>query len=318
MQPDHESDELQTLLREEYAAPPLDAQFSADLVARLQAEASPRPSPSLKPAIAPATSRLSWLAICLSITAIAASIIAVLLILNQKPSGTNREVARRVKSDSLSTHTQLDTFSALSENERLESRSLSSRPLSLIKSLSERPQRESKPHSESKVPTQEYLREQARPEHLSEEELAPAPLPNATVSVLSTILRGWPNVSAAAALADRLYFVDSGHLYEVSPIDGSRRMVGSDAWQDAVAMAASGGHLYVVCDNQLFEVDPKTGTRRTLGKPDWTNTQAIQAFGDKLYIASRGQLYRVDPKDGSRGVLPGKTEILNQTSPPKP
>ena len=318
MQPDNESDELQTLLREEYAAPPLDQQFSADLVARLQAEASPQTSPSLKRAISPATSRLSWLAICLSITAIAASLIAVLLILNQKPQVPSREVARRVKSDSLSTHMELDTFSAASENERLESRSLSSRALSLSESLSDRPERESKPYTESKVPTREYLREEARPEHLAEEERAPAPLPNATVSVLSTILKNWPSVSASAALADRLYFVDSGHLYEVSPKDGSRRMVGTDDWRNAAAMGAAGGHLYIVNDNQLFEVDPKTGSRRTLGKPDWTNTKAIQAFGDKLYIAGRGQFYRVDPLDGSRELLPSRNESLNQSPEPKP
>jgi hypothetical protein len=314
MQPDHESDELQALLREEYAAPPLDQQFSADLVTRLQAEASSPQTPSL----APTKSRRSLLAICLGIAAIAASIIAVLLILNQKPQGTNREVARRVKSNSLSTHMELDTFSAASENERLESRSLNSRPLSLSESLSHRPERESKPYSESKVPTQEYLREEARPEHLVEEERAPAPLPKATLSVLSTILKEWPNVSAAVALADKLYVVDCGHLYEVSPKDGSRRMVGNDDWQNAAAIGTAGGRLFMVNDHQLFEVDPKTGTRRTLGKPDWTDTRAIETFGDKLYIASRGQLYRVDPKDGSREVLPSKTESLNRSPEPKP
>lgn len=317
MQPDNESDELQALLREEYAAPPLDQQFSTDLVTRLKAEASSLP-PTRGASLNSTRPRRSLLAICLGIAAIAASIIALLLILNPKPQGTNREAARRVKSDSLSAHLELDTFSAASENEHLESRSLNSRTLSLSESLSDRPERESKPHSESKVPTQEYLREQARPEHLAEEERAPAPIPIATVSVLSAILREWPNVSAAAALADRLYFVDSGHLYEVSPKDGSRRIVGSDDWRSAVAMGTVDGHLYIVNENQLFEVDPKTGTRRTLGKPDWTNTKAIQAFGDKLYIAGRGLLYRVDPKDGSREVLPSKTESLNQSPEPKP
>lgn len=41
MQPDHEADDLQALLRDEYGAPRLDVRFSADLIARLQAEASP-------------------------------------------------------------------------------------------------------------------------------------------------------------------------------------------------------------------------------------------------------------------------------------
>ena len=38
MQPDHESDELQSLLQGEYGAPRLDEQFSAGLMERLQAE----------------------------------------------------------------------------------------------------------------------------------------------------------------------------------------------------------------------------------------------------------------------------------------
>jgi hypothetical protein len=212
----------------------------------------------------------------------------------------------------------LSTLSAESKVERVDRMSLNPQPLKLSESLSARPESESKPHSESKVPTQEYLREEARPEHLAEEERAPVPLAKGTLSLLSTLQKEWTNVSASAALADRLYVVESGHLFEVNPKDGSRRVVGTDDWPNAGAMGTAGGQLYIVNDNQLFEVDPKSGTRRTLGKPDWTDTQAIQTFGDKLYIASRGMLYRVDPKDGSREVLPSKTESLNQSPEPKP
>ncbi|MBC7853161.1 MAG: hypothetical protein IAF94_06975, partial [Pirellulaceae bacterium] len=76
MQQDHEANELQALLHEEYGAPPLDAQFSADLVARLQAEAASMPTVSVKP-------RRSLLAICLGVATVAASIIAIVWILNQ-------------------------------------------------------------------------------------------------------------------------------------------------------------------------------------------------------------------------------------------
>lgn len=322
MQPDHESDELQTLLREEYAAPQLDKQFSADLITRLQAEVSSPQTPSL----APSKSRRSLLAICLGIAAIAASIIAVLLILNQKPQGTNREVARRVKSNSLLTHMELDTFSAAGENERLDRMSLTPRTMSLSESLSDKPESESKHYSESRVPRRENLVDEATREHLTEEERAPAALSQSRqLSVLATVALGkeWPNVSAAAALADRLYIVDSGRLYEINPTDGSRRSVGEDRWQNTSAMGAARGYLYLVCDNRLYEVDPKTEKRRGLGIPEWANTKAIVAVDDKLHIVSNGWLHRVNPGDGSYEVLHSKTEnskteSLNQSSPPKP
>ena len=40
MQEDHEADDLHDLLHEQYGAPRLDDQFSADLIGRLQAEAA--------------------------------------------------------------------------------------------------------------------------------------------------------------------------------------------------------------------------------------------------------------------------------------
>ena len=83
MQPERESDELQALLREEYAAPPLDPQFSADLVARLQAEALEAQSPSLTPVITPAKSRRLLLAVCLGFAAIAASLFAFVWVMTR-------------------------------------------------------------------------------------------------------------------------------------------------------------------------------------------------------------------------------------------
>jgi len=258
------------------------------------------------------------LAVCLSFAAIAASIIAVLWILNHKAPETIREVARRYKTDAnRATHQNLDTFALESEsareNERLEPLSDRPRSMSLSESLSQNlsksPESESKPPSESLSP---------RIENLATEERAPAALSQPThFSVLSAAAKEWPNVSAAAALADRLYVVDGGRLYEVNPDDGSRQSVGEDRWQNTAAMAAAGNFLYLVCDSQLYEVDSKTGARRSVGKPDWESTKAILAVGDKLYIVSNSWLHRVNPKDGSREVVHGKTESLKQTSGPK-
>lgn len=306
MQPDHETDELQALLREEYGAPPLDEQFSANLIARLQAEASSQPLPLLTPT----KRRGALFAVCLGFAAIAASVIATIWILNGGTSEKNREVAHEAKINSgKSGHMELDTFSTLSpesESEQARHDSLSNRPrtMSLSESLSQ-----SKHSSESRTP---------RNENLAAEERAPTALPQATLSVLSTSLKEWPNVSAAAALADRLYLVDSGRLYEVNTHDGSRRSVGNDDWQNTSAMGAAREHVYLVCNHQLYEVNPKSGVRRSLGQPNWADTKAIVTAGDKLYIASKGLLYRVDPSDGSYEVLQSKTESLNRSPQPKP
>jgi hypothetical protein len=259
------------------------------------------------------------------VVAVAASIIAVVLILNPKPQNTTREVARRESNSSLSTHMDLDTLSAESKAERLDHKSLSARTMSLSESLSDRPESESKSYSDSRVPKPqplaiprpEHLASEATREHLAEEERMPtAHLPLAKMS--AALPKEWPNVSAAAALADRLYLVDSGRLYEVNPADGSRRSVGNDNWQNTAAMAATGKYLYLVSDSQLYEVDPKTGVRRSMGKPDWTNTQVIVTSGGKLYIASNGWLHQVNPSDGSHEVLHRKTESLQQSPKPKP
>ena len=93
--------------------------------------------------------------------------------------------------------------------------------------------------------------------------------------------------------------VDSDRLYEVSPSDGSRRIVGDDDWPNTAAMGAARGHLYIVSDNQLYEVNPTTGARRSLGKPGWADTKAIVTVGDKLYIVAGGLLHRVNPNGGS-------------------
>ena len=80
MQPDHEADDLQALLHEEYGAPRLDAQFSADLIGRLQAAAAPSATPT--------RTRRSPLAICLGAAAVAALVIAVIWISSPGTPGT--------------------------------------------------------------------------------------------------------------------------------------------------------------------------------------------------------------------------------------
>ena len=84
MQPNHEPDDLSELLEAGYAAPPLDAVFSGDLVRRMQAEVVPQSS-------LPRNRRLHW-AMVLGGASVAASILVVLFVWN--PLGpTPNEVA---------------------------------------------------------------------------------------------------------------------------------------------------------------------------------------------------------------------------------
>jgi len=92
MQPDHEADDLQALLHDEYGAPRLDDQFSADLIARLQAEAAPSSTPT--------RTRRAPLAIGLVVAAAAVLVVAIIWISNLKTPGTNHELAHRPETDS--------------------------------------------------------------------------------------------------------------------------------------------------------------------------------------------------------------------------
>lgn len=312
MQQDHEADELQALLREEYGAPPLDKQFTASLIERLQAEAASRPSPSLTPA-KPRRSLL--LGICLGIGGVAALVIAVIWISQLGTPETNYEVAQRLDLSPLRVESEVEESKEYARVDHLsvDPRSLSLSPesesLPLRESLSDRIVSESKRSPESLAQTKESL---------VTEERKPRTLSLLTeLSVLSPDAPVWPNITAAVALADRFYVVDSGHLYEVNISDGSRRSVGDDDWRNTAAMGSAGGHLYLVCDNQLYEVNPATGGRRSVGKPEWTNTRAIMTAGDKLYIASSGLLHRVNPSDGSHEVLRSKDDSPNHPRQPK-
>jgi hypothetical protein len=315
MQPDQEADELQALLREEYGAPSLDEQFSADLITRLQTEVA-LPAPSLTPA-------KPWhplLAICLAIATVAALVLAVIWISQPGTPATNHEMARRDEGKSdRSQLLELSDSSQESKPKRVDHLSVAPRSLSLS------PESESMPLSESlsdRIASEsKYSREslaQRKESHAAEERKPRELSPMATLSVLSRHTAKWPDISAAVALAGMLYVVDSGHLYEVNANDGSRRSVGDADWRNTAAMGAAGGNLYLVCDNQLYEVNPKTGARRSLGKPEWANTKAILTAGDKLYIASNGLLHRVNPSDGSHEVLHSKNESAKQPHQPKP
>jgi hypothetical protein len=244
MQSDDEADELQALLRDEYSAPPLDEQFSADLLARLQAEAARLSQPSLTPA----NPRRSSLAICLAIAAVAALILAVIWISQPGADPTNREVARREKTrSSRSQPLNLNVLSNESKPESTDHLSLSPPSLSLSPESESVPLRETL--SESLESESKYSRLQ-RNESLAREERALVTLSKSKqLSVLSTVQKEWPNVSAAAVLADRLFIVDSGRLHEVNPADGSRRSVGDDRWQNTAAACATSSYLYIVCDN---------------------------------------------------------------------
>lgn len=316
MQPEHEADDLPALLREEYGAPPLDDKFSADLVARMQAEAA------IQPTLSPAKPPRTLLAICLGVASIAALVFAIVWIVNSGTPATNSEVVRQdtpgtnlsaLKAESLSEES-IQSDDLLSDKPRrlsLNSESESEREsLRLSESLSSRSESESKHHSES-APTilESRAARESKPEPLSQ---------TAKLSVLDVFPEESRGIVAATALADKLYIVDGGNLYEVNPGDGSRRLVGKDDWRDTSAIGAAGGLLYIVCGNQLYEVDPTTGARRTLGKPEWTNAAAIVTAGDKLFIVSGGQLHRVNPVDGSHQVLRSKSDRPIKSREPKP
>jgi hypothetical protein len=320
MQPNDEADELQRLLQEEYGAPRLDKQFSADLVARLQAEATAPQS------LTPAKPRRPLLAICLAIAAVAASIVAVIWVSQPETPGTNHKVAQRVKTD-------LD-LNSLAESEIQESRKsdLGDHMSVVPRSMSVSPESERMLLSESLSGNQsELARNQSESKHPAASSLAPTEAslvieerkPGATslttkLSTLDIHPEERPNTSAMVALADMLYVVDSGHLYEVSPCDGSRRSLGDDHWRNTAAMGAAGGLLYIVSDHQLYEVNPMTGVRRSVGKSEWAKTTAIVTAGDKLYIISGGLLHRVNPRDGSHELLHSKNESPNPQRQPKP
>lgn len=285
MQPDHDSDDLHALLHEEYGAPRLDDRFSADLIARLQAEAARSPSALVR------TRRSPWV-MCLGVAAVAALVIAVIWIANPGTPGTNHEVAHRAETDA-------DPRANPPESKETEE-SGESGSFDRLSVIGER-----QIDSEALVAREES--------EVTRESFGQVREPSqATVfSVIPNHRKPWRNISAIAARAGALYVVESGRLYEVNPVDGSYRIVGADDWHNTSAMGAAGGHLYVVSNNQLYEVSPTTGVRRTLGKPDWAETKAIVTVGDMLYISANGLLHRVNPNDGSHEVLHNKEDGTN-------
>ncbi|MHC4403873.1 MAG: hypothetical protein ACYTG0_29805 [Planctomycetota bacterium] len=308
MQPDHEADDLQALLHEEYGAPQLDDQFSADLIGRLQAEAAPSSTPT--------RIRRSPLAICLGAAAVAALVIAVIWISNPGPPGTNHEVAHRAKTDSAALARPVESTEI---EESVRNHSVNNMSVMSVVTDNNRTEELSQTRESG-----ESLLSEARESQLSEAEESESSQTGESessqiseYSVIPNHHKQWRNISAMAAHADMLYVVDSDQLYEVSPIDGSRRIVGDDDWQNSAAMGAARGHLYIVSDNHLYEVSPTTGARRSLGKPDWAETKAIVTVGDKLYIVAGGLLQRVNPSDGSHEVLRNKNDSTNDPRKPK-
>ena len=164
MQPDDEADDLRALLHEEYGAPPLSEQFSADLLARLQAEAAP--VKALK--IAPEAPGRSSPAICLGIATVAALVIAVIWISQLGTPAKNHEVAQPAKTHA-DQNALLDLSAPVEEslpNDRADNMSLSpqsmslsreSESLSLSKGLSAKSESESKNYSESRTQRKESL-----------------------------------------------------------------------------------------------------------------------------------------------------------------
>jgi len=258
-------------------------------------ELDPLAGPPARSSSTPTRTHKSPWAISLGVIAVAVLVIAVIWIWSLVSPGTNHEVAHRAKTDSApSARPAGSTETAESE--------VAVVPL-LIEELD--PLEEPRP-----LETSERIEESVTNEVLTETE----PYENEVAPIHH---REWRNISAMVAHAEMLYVVDSGHLYEVSPIDGSRRVVGDDDWQNSTAMGAGGGHLYIVSDNQLYEVSPTTGARRSLGKLDWAETKAIVTVGEELYVVGGGLIHRVNSGDGSHQMLHNKNGNTNDPRKPK-
>ena len=239
MQPDHETDDLPTLLDEAYNAPPLDGEFSTELIGRLRAEVSSPPKVTRK------KSGPSRLAVCLGATTVAALILACIWVANSGVLGTRHELIHRAKGEAeqqtrtdegTETEEQRTSFSILNEhaiNERLinssesegsKAESLTPEPASLtnesegIRNESEFARNE----SEFRSPTNEHIDKMSALDEFNRAESL-AQLRSLAQENQYSELSIVPNqskkriISAAVALADRLYVADSGHLFEVNP-----------------------------------------------------------------------------------------------------
>jgi len=294
-----EHDQLSELLRESREARQLWFVYNDNEIGLC--ELDPLAGPPARSSSTPTRIRRSPLPICLGFATVAALVIAVIWISNRVTPGTNHEMAHRAKIDS---HPSARPVESAEIEESVTNLSVTYESLDNLPVLSE-------PHSEAEVvPGESEVTDNNQTvELLQLTEAEPSAVPNHH--------KEWRNISAAVAHVDMLYVVDSGDLYEVSPIDGSRRIVGDDDWQNSAAMGAARGHLYIVSDNQLYEVSPTTGARRSLGKPDWAETEAIVTVGEELYIVAGGLLHRVNPSDGSHEVLHDKNDSTNDPRKPK-
>ena len=291
-----EHDQLCELLRESREARQLWFVYNDNEIGLC--ELDPLAGPPARSSSTPTRTRRSPLPICLGLATVAALVIAVIWISNREAPETNHEVAHRANTDS-------DPSARPAGSTEIEESEVAVDPLLL----------------EWPDPLEEPGRMGLEPDPLEEpgptEEVAPTEESEVIEESVPNRHKEWRNISAMVAHAEMLYVVDSGHLYEVSPIDGSRRIVGENDWQNCAAMGAASGHLYIVSDNQLYEVSPTTGARRSLGKPDWAETKSIVTVGDKLYIVGGGLLHRVNPSDGSHEVLHNKNDSTNDPRRPK-
>jgi len=304
-----EHDQLSELLRESREARQLWFVYNDNEIGLC--ELDPLAGPPARSSSTPTRTRRSPLPICLGFATVAALVIAVISISNWETPRANHEVAHRANTDShRSARPARSTEIAESEVARVPLLLEEPDPLEASERMGLEwpdPLEEPGPLEASEPMVESETTEEVVP--TEESEVLEESVPNRH--------KEWRNISAAVAHADMLYVVDSGHLYEVSPMDGSRRIVGDDDWQNCAAMGAARGHLYIVSDNQLYEVNPTTGARRSLGKPDWAETEAIVTLDDKLYIVAGGLLHRVNPSDGSREVLHNKNDSTNHPRKPK-
>lgn len=132
MQPNHEADDLSELLEAGYAAPPLDAAFSGNLVRRMQAAVVPQSS-------LPRNRRLHW-AMVLGGASVAASILAVLFVWNSLGPTPNEVAMESVPGSSVELSTSLESKSTKSleaKSNPIDAKSSETEPLVLSRDSEE-------------------------------------------------------------------------------------------------------------------------------------------------------------------------------------
>lgn len=107
---------------------------------------------------------------------------------------------------------------------------------------------------------------------------------------------GWQEVSAAAGVRSRVYALQRGSLYAVSPETGERVELSADC--PTGSLVGLGDELFLFADSgALYRAPAMTGEfQREDGI--WGKTSAVAAAGDRLFAIDGGALHSISPHGG--------------------